>query len=205
MALKPNFATSHHWYGNGPLLALGRFEEAIAEGKRAVELDPLSPIINADLGQNLYNARRYDEAIAQLRKTLEIDPTFYYAHYNLGIALQLKGDMPTAIAEYTKAQQLSDNLIVQVLLAAAKARSGDKDADVRLLAELEELSRHRYVHASWRARLYLSLGNRDEAIRWLETGVTDQEGPDIAWIKVNPMSHPLRADPRCEAVLQKMV
>src|SRR5713101_8016621 len=127
IALNPNYATAHHWYGNGPLLALGRFEEAIAEGKRAIELDPLSPIINADLGQNLYIARRYDEAIAQLRKTLEIDPTFYYAHYNLGIALQLKGDMPAAIAEYTQAQQLSDDQFVPVLLASAKAQSGDKD------------------------------------------------------------------------------
>src|SRR4029077_929701 len=103
-------------------------EEAIAECKRAVELDPLSPIINADLGQNLYCARRYDEAIAQLRKTLEIDPTFYYAHYNLGAPLQLKGALPAAIAEYTKAQQLSDDLIVPVLLASAKAQLGDKEA-----------------------------------------------------------------------------
>src|SRR5262249_14217408 len=79
--VEPNYATAHHWYGNGPLNALGRFDEAVAEGRRAVELDPLSPIINADLGQNLCVARRYDEAIAQLRKTLEIDPTFYYAHY----------------------------------------------------------------------------------------------------------------------------
>jgi tetratricopeptide (TPR) repeat protein len=98
IALNPNYATAHHWYGNGPLLALGRFDDAIAEGRRAIELDPLSPIINADLGQDLYSARRYDEAIAQLRKTLEIDPTFYYAHYNLGIALQLNGDVPAAIA-----------------------------------------------------------------------------------------------------------
>ena len=135
IALKPNYATAHHWYGNGPLLALGRFDEAIAEGKRAVELDPLSPINNADLGQNLYIARRYDEAIAQLRKTLEIDPTFYYAHYNLGIALQLKGDIPAAIAEYTQAQQLSDDQFIPVLLASAKAQSGDKNAAVQLLAE----------------------------------------------------------------------
>src|ERR1700751_3044618 len=140
IALNPNYATAHHWYGNGPLLGLGRFDEAIAEGKRAVELDPLSPIINADLGQNLYDARRYDEAIAQLRKTLEIDPTFYYTHFNLGMALQRKGDVPAAMAEDTKAQQLSDDLFVQVLLAAAKAQSGDKDAAIQMLAELEELS-----------------------------------------------------------------
>src|SRR5436189_474467 len=205
IALNPNYATAHHWYGNGPLLALGRFEEAIAEGKRAVELDPFSPIINADLGQNLFCARRYDEAIAQLRKTLEIDPTFYYAHYNLGMALQLKGDLLAAIAEYTQAQQLSDDLFVPVLLASAKARSGDKDAAVRLLAELEELSQHRHVPSYWRAFLYLSLGNRDEAVRWLEQVIADHDGLNINVIKVDPFLDPLRGDPRFEALVQKVV
>jgi tetratricopeptide (TPR) repeat protein len=204
IALNPNYATAHHWYGNGPLTALGRFDEAIAEGKRAIELDPLSPIINADLGQNLYCARRFDEAIAQLRKTLEIDPTFYYAHYNLGIALQLKGDLPAAITEYKKAQQLSDDLFVPVLLAAAKAQSGDKDAAVRMLTELEELSRHRYVHAYWRAVLYLSLENRDEAIRWLEQAIANHDGLNITLIKVDPLFDPLRGDPRFEALVQKV-
>src|SRR5947208_6517989 len=198
IALNPNYATAHHWYGNGPLLALGRFEEAIAEGKRAIELDPLSPIINADLGKNLYNARRYDEAVAQLRKTLEIDPTFYYTHYNLGIALQLKGDLPAAIAEYTKAQQLSDDLFVPVLLASARAQSGDKDTAVRLLAELEELSQHRHVPSYWRAFLYLSLGNRDEAVRWLEQVIAAHDGLNIKVIKVDPVLDPPRGDPRFE-------
>jgi serine/threonine protein kinase/tetratricopeptide (TPR) repeat protein len=205
ITLNPNYATAHHWYGNGPLTALGRFDEAIAEAKRAIELDPLSPIINADLGQNLNCARRYNEAIAQLRKTLEIDPTFYYARYNLGIALQLKGDLSAAITEYKKAQQLSDDVFVPVLLAAAKAQSGDKDAAVRLLAELEELSQHRYVRACWRTFLYLSLGNRDEAIHWLEQAFADHEGPSVAMIKVDPLLDPLRGDPRFEALVQKVV
>jgi serine/threonine-protein kinase len=205
IALNPNYANAHHWYGNGPLLALGRFEEAIAEGKRAIELDPLSPIINADLGQNLYAARRYDEAIAQLRKTLEIDPTFYYAHYNLGMALQRKGDVPAAIAEYTKAQQLSDDLFVQVLLAAAKAQSGDKDAAIQMLAELEELSQHRYVPEYPRTLLYLSLGNRDEAIRRLEQAIADHESLTMTMIKDDPKLDPLRSDPRFEALVQKVV
>jgi serine/threonine protein kinase/Tfp pilus assembly protein PilF len=205
IALNPNYATAHHWYGNGPLLALGRFEEAIAEGKRAIELDPLSPIINADLGKNLYNARRYDEAIAQLRKTLEIDPTFYYTHYNLGIALQLKGDVPAAIAEYTKAEQLSDDLVVQVLLAAAKAQSGDKDAAIQMLAEQEELSQHRHVRACCRTVLYLSLGNRAEAIRQLERGIADHDVLTVSLIKVDPTLDPLRGDPRFQALVQKVV
>ena len=205
IALNPNYATAHHWYGNGPLLALGRFEEAIAEGKHAVELDPFSPIINADLGMDLFCARRYDQAVTQLRKTLELDPTFYYAHYFLGMALQLKGNLPAAIAEYTQAQQLSDDLWVVVLLASAKARSGDKDAAVRLLAELEELSQHRHVPSYWRAFLYLSLGNRDEAVRWLQQGIADHDGITIGMIKIDPWLDPLRGDPRFEALVQKVV
>ena len=113
--------------------------------------------------------------------------------------------MPAAIAEYTQAQQLSDDLFVQVLLAAAKAKSGDKDAAARLLAELEELSQHRYVRSYWRALLYLSMGNRDEAIRWLEQGIADHEGLNIAIIKVDPMLDQLRGDPRFDALVQKVV
>ena len=205
IALNPNYATAHHWYAVLPLTAIGRFDEGIAEGKRALELDPLSPIINADLGKTLIDARRWDEAIGQLRRTLQIDPTFYYAHYRLGVALQLKGDVPGAIAEYTKAEQLSDDPFVGVLLATAKAQSGNKEAAARILAELEELSLHRYVHGYWRALLYLTLGNRDEAMRWLEQNIADYGGLDICWIKVDPMLDPLRGDPRFEALVQKVV
>src|SRR5262249_34999986 len=202
IALNPNYATAHQLYGNHPLAALGRFDEAIAEGKRAIELDPLSPIINSDLGETLYIARRYDEAIARLRKTVEIDPTFYYAYDHLGLALQLKGDVSAAIAEYEKAQQLSDDLPPRVLLAVAKAKLGDKEAAVRMLAELEEFSRHRYVSAFWRTLLYLSLNNREEAIRWLEQAVANNE---VTRLKVHPVYDPLRGDPRFEALVQKVV
>ena len=205
IALNPNYATAHQWYQNGTTTAFGRFDQAIAEGKRAIELDPLSPVINTDLGYTLINARRYDEAIVQLRKTLEIDPTFYYAHYTLGMALQLKGDLPNAIAEYTKAQRLTDNnLLARVLLAVTKAQSGDKNAAVQMLAELEELSRNRYVSAYSRALLYLSLKNPEEAIRWLEKGITNHEGRPLTWIKVDPLLDPLRGDPRFEALVQKV-
>jgi len=88
---------AHHWFGSGPLVQSGRFDEGIAEGKRAVELDPLSLINNTDVGVTYYFARRYDEAIDQLRKTLEMDPSFYYARYYLGQAIEAKGDFDAAI------------------------------------------------------------------------------------------------------------
>jgi TolB-like protein/Flp pilus assembly protein TadD len=205
IALNPNYATAHHWYGFNPLATLGRFDEAIAESKRAVELDPLSPVINSDLGSNLMVARRYDEAIAQLRKTLEIDPTFSLAHGALGEALQFKGDLPGAIAEYTKAQELGADPRIRVLVAAAKAQSGDKDAAVRMLAELQEASRNREIPGAQRAVLYTSLGNRTEAIRCLEQSVADHDTQDVAWIKVYPTWDPLRGDPSFEALVQKVV
>src|SRR5438093_2806446 len=204
IALNPNDATTHQWFGEPTLTALGRFDEAIAEEKRAIELEPLSPNNNSDLGFILIMARRYDDAIAQLHKAVEIDPTFYFAHVVLGVALQAKGELADAIAEYMKAQQLGDDLESPPLLATAKAQSGDKSAAVQMLAELDELSHHRYVRAYYRALLCLSLGKRDEAIRWLEQSVTDA-GPDNPYIRVHPFLDPLRGDPRFEALAEKIV
>jgi TolB-like protein/tetratricopeptide (TPR) repeat protein len=203
--LKPNDADAHHWFSNDSLAALGQFDEAIAEGKRSVELDPLSIVINADLGETFFYARRFDEAVAQLRKTLEIDPTSFYAHYNLGIALQAKGDLPGAIAEYEKAKQLSDNPTVATFWAQAKAHAGDKDAARRMLSELDEISKHREVVGYLRALLYLSLDNKDEAMRWLEQGYEERDGSNISWIKVDPLLAPLHGDPRFEALVQKVI
>ncbi|PYK88408.1 MAG: hypothetical protein DME40_12555, partial [Verrucomicrobia bacterium] len=119
--LNPNYATGHQQYGNNTLSALGRFDDAIAEGKRAVELDPLSLVINADLGMNYYYARHHDEAIEQLRKTLEMDPGYYYAHVDLGQVLAAKRAFDQAISEYQKARALNDDPFVLGLLGHAYA------------------------------------------------------------------------------------
>ena len=121
ISLNPNYAPAHQWYGLGPLSAVGEFDKAIAEEKRALELDPVSPIINADLGSVYTLARRYDEAIAQLRDTVEMNPQFYRGHWVLGRALELRGATGEAIAEYHKAFELSDDPVV---LAAFFANLG---------------------------------------------------------------------------------
>jgi len=203
--LQPNDATAHHWLGNDALAALGRFEEAIAQGKRAVELDPLSPVINTDFGTIFYYAHRYEESAMQLRKTLEIDPTFFYAHFNLGIALQAAGDLSGAIAEYEKAKRLGDNIYVSMLCAQAKAHAGDKDAALRMLSDLDKVSQQREVVGYLRTLLYLSLNNKDEALRWLEQDFEERDGSNISWIKVDPLLDPLHGDPRFEALVQKVV
>ena len=114
LELSPNYANAPHWFGDGPLMSMGRFDRALAEGKRAVELDPFSLINNADLGWIYINARRYDEAIAQLRKTTEIDPRFYLARYYLDEALQ--GQLTEANAEYRTAVELDDDPLALAFL-----------------------------------------------------------------------------------------
>jgi TolB-like protein/Tfp pilus assembly protein PilF len=203
--LNPNYATAHHWLGVGPLTQSGRFDDAIAECKRAVELDPLSLINNADLGNTYSSARRYDEAIEQLRKTLEMDPGFYYAHWVLGLAFEAKGALDAAIEEYQKARALNDDPQVLALLGHAYASSGNKAEAVKILEQLKELSKQRYVSAYSLAIVYLGLGDKEEALRWLEKSYQDRAGYDIGTIKVDPFLDPLRGDPRFEALVEKIV
>src|SRR5947208_111000 len=183
---------------------MGRFDEGIAELKRAQELDPLSLIINADLGEVYTWARRYDEAIIQFRKTIEMDPRFYYAHWNLGIAWQSKGQLNEAIAEYRKALELNDDPYVLGLLGQAYARTGQRDEAQRILARLNEEAKSRYVHAYSFALMYLALGDKERAIDEMERAYRERAGGDVFLIKVDPMLDDLRGNPRFEALVQKV-
>jgi len=203
--LNPNYAIAHQQYGNNTLAALGRFDDAIVEGKRAVELDPLSLVINTDLGSDYYYARRYDEAIAQLRKTLEMDPGFYIAHLVLGQVLDAKGARDAAIVECQKARGLNDDPSVLGVLARAYGLSGNKMEAEKILDQLEKLSQERYVSAYSFALIYLGLGDKEEALRWLEQSYQDRAGSDIGFIRVDPLLDPLRGDPRFEALAEKIV
>jgi tetratricopeptide (TPR) repeat protein len=203
--LNPNYAIAHQQYGNNTLSAIGRFNDAIAEGKRAVELDPLSLVINADLGVDYYYARRYDEAIAQLRKLLEMDPGYYFAYVTLGQALEMKGARDAAIAEYQKARALNDDPLVLALLAHAYGLSGNQMEAKKILDQLKALSKARYVSAYRFALACLGLGNKEEALRWLEQSYQDRAGADVGWIRVDPLLDALRGEPRFEALAEKIV
>jgi TolB-like protein/Flp pilus assembly protein TadD len=201
--LNPNYATAHQWYGFN-LACLGRFDEAIAEVKRALALDPLSLVINTDLGNNYYQARRYDEAIEQLHKTLEMDPVFYYAHWNLGSVLAAKGDLDAAIGEYQKALALSGDPRLLGLLAYAYGSLDNKAEAMKILDQLTALSKQRFVSAYSFALVYLGLGERDQAVHFLEKSYEDRDSVSIAVIKVHPFLDPLRGDPRFEALVEKI-
>ena len=202
--LNPNYATAHHWFGNSLLVTLGRFDEAIKEDQRAVELDPLSLIINADLGSTLMIARRYDDAIAQLRKTLVLDGNFAYARWNLGEALYLKGDVPAAIAEYEKAAALDDDPEILALLGRAYAESGKKEKAMEALGKLKAIGEQRYVRNYLYTIIYIGLGDKATALDYLEKAQSDAETPDTTWLRVDPLFDPLRDEPRFQQLVAKM-
>ena len=201
--LNPNYATAHQWYAETGLVPLGQFEEA----RRALELDPLSIVINADVGTTLTNARRYDQAIEQLRKTVDMDPGFYYTHWTLGNALELKGRNEEAIAEYKKATALNDDPLPRALLGHLYAKIGRKDEALEILKKLREQresSEQRYVSPYNLALIHIGLSQKDEAIQLLEETYEDRNGYDLAFIKIEPMLDPLRGDPRFEALVRKV-
>jgi TolB-like protein/Flp pilus assembly protein TadD len=202
--LNPNYATAHQWYAESGLIPLGRFDEAIAEINRALELDPLSVIINADVGGVLFNARHYDEAIAQLRKTLEMDPGFYYAHWNLGQVLEMKGLTNEAMAEYEKAMSLDPDPLPQALIGRLYAKMGRTKEALAVLDQLRQASGERYVSPYNFAIVYAGLGQKEEAIRFLKQTYEERDGYNIVFLEIDPFLSPLRGDPRFEALAQKI-
>jgi TolB-like protein/Tfp pilus assembly protein PilF len=205
IALNPNYATAHHWFANTTLPALRQWDRMVAEGKRALELDPLSLIINADFGVNFMVARRYPEAIATLQKTLQLDPRFPYAHTLLGQALQCSGDLKGATVEYAKALELDpDDTGYRSYLAQAYARGNRRAEAEQILAELTAIAQTRYVGPYSFALIYLGLGDKEKATERLEQAYRERIGTDVGFIHVDPMLDDLRGYPRFEALVQKV-
>jgi len=117
----------------------------------------------------------------------------------------MKGARDTAITEYQKARALNDDPSVLGLLAHAYAFSDNKIEAEKILDQLKELSKQRYVAAYSFALVYLGLGDKEQALRWLEQSYQDRAGSDIGYIRVDPLLDPLRGDPRFEALAEKIV
>jgi len=199
--LNPGYATAHHWYA-WHLSLSGQYAEAIAEMRKAENMDPLSLIIKADLAELLLLSHSYDESIRQSRKTIEMDPNFPLAHNQLGQAYLQKRMLDDAISELQKAVQLSAGSPTCLAnLARAYAASGKKSEAVKLLSDLKKRSDPGYSHASEIAVIYAALGDKNQAMAWLEKGYEERFNPGVL---LRPGFDPLRSDPSFQELMHRI-
>jgi TolB-like protein/DNA-binding winged helix-turn-helix (wHTH) protein len=201
--LNPGYAAAHQWYAEY-LSYMGRHNEAIAEIKRARELDPLSLIINAVGGLVSFFARRYDEAIAQCRRTLELNAGFSPARDYLCRAYEQEKLYDEAISECQKGIVLGEgDPGCSGSLARVYAAAGKRPEALKIISNLRELSKQKYVSPYQIAHIYTALGDFDQAFAWLEKAYAARSMALIE-LKVDPRLDPLRSDPRFQDVLRRM-
>ena len=198
---KPTYAPAHQWYSSY-LVAMGRFDDAIAEAKRAQELEPLSFIGNSHLGWILYLAGRYDDAILHCKRLLDVDPNFFPARRYLGLVYEQKGLYLEAIDEFERGVKLSNNPLMISLLGHAYAASGKRAEAQRILTELTQ-QKQKYVSPYTVATIYAGLGDKDQAFKLLEKAFEERD----IWLmnlKVDPVLKNLRSDRRFADLLQRI-
>lgn len=202
LELKPSYAAAHWQYG-WLLIYIGHLDDAARELQRALELDPLSTPMTLD-GNVTYTLQKdYDEAAARCRKALELDPNFYLAHFVLGWIQLEQGNYPDSIKEFHVAQTMETIPFISGFLGYAYGRSGQRDKALKTLDELNKMAGRHFVTPFCQALIYLGLGENGQAITWLEKAY-DERSPWLCWLKVEPIFDPLRADPRFQALYQKM-
>jgi serine/threonine-protein kinase len=201
--LTPGYPTAHQSRAMHLLVPLAHFEEARRALEYARELDPLSPAILTSLGVLSFFLRDWDRALRELHDVLELDPGFATAHYFMGQTYlwQSAGDL--ALDAFTRAVSLGGRSAETLAgLGYAQARLG-RGAEAR--AALDELMRRAaasYVSPARIAQLHLALGDRAQALDWLDRAL-DQRSPDVVWIGVHPMFDELREEPRFIDALER--
>jgi eukaryotic-like serine/threonine-protein kinase len=201
--LNPGYPTAHSWYGEY-LMAMGRFDEALAEMNRAYELTPQSPLTNLALGSRFFYVRQYPEAIEQCQKTLAMDAAFIPTHVFLGRAYARNGAHEEAIAELRKALELSEGDSNELAaLANAYAISHQAGEAQKLLDQLKERSSQTYVQPSLIATIYVGLGQRDQALDWLQKAYEDRSA-GLVYLKIDPAFDDIRSDPRFVDLLRRI-
>jgi TolB-like protein/DNA-binding winged helix-turn-helix (wHTH) protein/Tfp pilus assembly protein PilF len=197
--LNPNYPTAHQWYAVN-LAATDRMDAALAELRHAQELDPLSLIISADIGQLLGGARRYEEAAAQLQSTLQMDPNFLLAHLELASIFIYQQKHAEAADHVRKALELAPgSLWAQGLLGVTYALSGQRDKARNTLASIQH-SPNAKEAALYVAIIATSLGDKNTAFQWLQIARDERSG-SLILMKISPYWDPLRSDPRFVSLL----
>jgi tetratricopeptide (TPR) repeat protein len=186
------------------LTVVGRYDEAVVEIKRGIELDPVSPIMNSDLGWIFYLSRDYHQSIKYSRKAIELDQNFYLAHWQLGHALIELGEYEEAISECEKTVSLAgDNPSVQIGLGIAYARSGQRGKAAAILNDILLLKEERYVPPAQLATFYSAFGDVNEALICFDEAFR-QRDPSLTWTKGDPLLDPIRSDARFKELMKKM-
>jgi TolB-like protein/DNA-binding winged helix-turn-helix (wHTH) protein/Tfp pilus assembly protein PilF len=202
IALNPNYATGHQWYGEGYLMLLGRFEEAEREMNLARSLDPVSRIIATDGGAVLYEERRYDEAYKELSKVLELQPDFSEALMFRGAVLLEEGKREEGIADLQNAARIDGSGRRLGVLGWGLGVAGRRAEATEVLHKLQsgaELSKRPWSLAI----VYIGLGKKDEAFVWMEKAYAEHSS-DLRAVKVDPIYDPVRSDPRFADLVRRM-
>jgi TolB-like protein/Flp pilus assembly protein TadD len=206
--LDPSSAVAHGRYASY-LVTMGRFDEGVAEGKKAQDLDPLEQRVAGFLGYDYLAAGRYDESICQLQKALELDPTSTWVHAQMGWAYARKGMYEQAIAEHERMGERAyavsgENQVVASGLAWVYALAGKRNEATRILEAFNEFATQTYVDFYQVGVIYAALGDKDQAFRELEKSYAERSG-SIVYIKADPFwDDGIRADPRYADLLCRM-
>jgi len=200
--LNPNYANAHHAYSHY-LTAMARHSESLREAQRALDLEPLDTIINTHMEWCLYYERQYDEALVKSRQTLEMVPNFLQSTLILGMSYEQKHMHPEAIAAFQAARSLSKSGNALGYLGNAYAVSGRRGDALGVLADLQKLSKERYISPFNTALVYVGLGDKDRAFAWLERAYAERS-QRLVMLKVEPLLDRLRSDSRFGALMTKM-
>jgi len=200
LRLNPYSALAHSTYAHF-LRQEGKLEESIREGRRGIELDPVSAPANFMVSQSLYEARRYDEAISQLHKSLDLEPRFWPAHVYLGKTLAEQGQFPEALEELKKAGKFTAE--PDATMGYIYGRMG-RGADAhKVLKDLQIQSKSVYIAPSNFVKVYIGLGDKEQAFAWLEKGY-QQHDFWLTFLTHEPVYDSLRSDPRFQELVRRV-
>ena len=203
LALRPDYATGHQFYAYY-LTAIGKLDEAIAERKRATELEPLDPLLSSALGEAYYQNRQFDLTVEQNAKSLELDPSYAVALVNTGRAFQQKGMHREAQAVFQRLLAASpDNPALLAMAGYGDAISGEKSEAEKIISRLKQLSRQTYVPSVYTALVYTGLGDKNHAFEWLDKAYAER-CEYLVYLPTEPIADPLRKDPRFDALLKRV-